>query len=457
MSDKSRTGLCVILLGAGSLLAGLFSSMAAEHSTAGLPPPVTEDMFRPYDADRALLGRMLFYDPVISGNRNISCATCHHPESAGADGLPLGIGEGGAGIGAKRTVGTGRNLIRRRVPRNSPALFNLGASEFTALFYDGRVEVDSNDPSGFDTPADEDTPPGLNSILAAQALFPLTSETEMAGQATENDIGRALEDIYGNPWNDVWAEVEDRLRSIEAYLPLFQAAYPDIKSARDISIVHYANAVGDFVNAEWRSFQSPFDRYLAGQTSALSAQQRKGLELFYGAANCVACHSGPFLTDQKFHAIAMPQIGPGRVARMEALRYDRGRAGASNRIEDRYKFRTPSLRNVALTAPYGHSGAYATLDAIVRHHLDPAASFEQYSLTSVSLPPHPKLSREDGFIMQDRRERRRILKANVLKPVRLEEAEINALVAFLESLTDQASIAGRLGIPEAVPSGLPVD
>tara|TARA_R110000868_G_scaffold27064_18_gene103453 strand:+ start:135 stop:1508 length:1374 start_codon:yes stop_codon:yes gene_type:complete len=457
MSDKRVSCLSAVLLGIGSVLAAISFASADEHSSALLPAPVTEDMFLPFDPDRALLGRMLFYDPVISGNRNISCATCHNPEAAGSDGLPLGIGEGGSGIGAKRTVGTGRNLIRRRVPRNSPALFNLGATQFTALFYDGRLEADSNDPSGFDTPADEDTPLGLNSILAAQALFPLTSQTEMAGQATENDIGRALEDIYGNPWNSVWAKVEDRLRSTDAYLPLFQAAYPDIKTARDISIVHYANAVGDFINAEWRSFQSPFDRFLAGQTSALSAQQQQGLELFYGAANCAACHGGPFLTDQQFYAIAMPQIGPGKVPRLQALRYDRGRAGATNRIEDRYKFRTPSLRNVALTAPYGHSGAFATLDAIVRHHLDPTTSFNQYSLGLITLPAHPKLSREDGFIMQDRRERRRILKANVLKPIRLDEAQIGALVAFLESLTDPASVAGRLGIPQAVPSGLPVE
>ena len=320
MSDKRVSCLSAVLLGIGSVLAAISFASADEHSSALLPAPVTEDMFLPFDPDRALLGRMLFYDPVISGNRNISCATCHNPEAAGSDGLPLGIGEGGSGIGAKRTVGTGRNLIRRRVPRNSPALFNLGATQFTALFYDGRLEADSNDPSGFDTPADEDTPLGLNSILAAQALFPLTSQTEMAGQATENDIGRALEDIYGNPWNSVWAKVEDRLRSTDAYLPLFQAAYPDIKTARDISIVHYANAVGDFINAEWRSFQSPFDRFLAGQTSALSAQQQQGLELFYGAANCAACHGGPFLTDQQFYAIAMPQIGPGKVPRLQGPR-----------------------------------------------------------------------------------------------------------------------------------------
>lgn len=432
-------------------------ALADQKTIENLPTPVNDELYHPYDENRALLGQKLFYDPLISGNRNISCATCHHPDFASADSLPLGIGEGGTGTGKNRTVGSGKDLIRRRVPRNSPALFNLGAVEFSALFHDGRLEIDKKDPSGFDTPADEDTPTGLMTILAAQALFPLTSEVEMAGQGTENDIGQALEDIYGNPWKDVWAKVEQRLRQSDAYLPLFQSAFPEIQSDKDITIVHYANAVGDFVNAEWRSSQSPFDRYLAGEQQALTEQQKIGLDLFYGKANCASCHSGPFMTDQKFHAIAMPQIGPGRVARLEAIRHDRGRAGATNLIEDRYKFRTPSLRNVAQTAPYGHSGAFATLEGVVRHHLDPVASFEGFSLRSVALPQHPRLSNEDGFIMQDRRERRRILAANVLKPVSLEDEDVDALIAFLEALTDTGAASGRLGVPSSVPSGLPID
>lgn len=445
-----------------SLVPLLFASLTApaqadQKPIATLPTPITDELYHPYDENRALLGQKLFYDPLVSGNRNISCATCHHPDLASADGLPLGIGEGGSGIGKNRTIGSGPDLIRRRVPRNSPALFNLGALEFTSLFHDGRVEIDKKDPSGFDSPADEDTPTGLMTILAAQALFPLTSDVEMAGQGTENDIGQALEDIYGNPWKSVWAKVEQRLRQSEPYLPFFQNAYPEIRSAKDITIVHYANAVGDFVNAEWRSSQSSFDRYMAGEQQALTEQQQIGLDLFYGRANCASCHSGPFLTDQKFHAIAMPQIGPGRVARLGAIRHDRGRAGATNLIEDRYKFRTPSLRNVALTAPYGHSGAFATLEGVVRHHLDPVSSFEQFSLRSVALPQHPRLSNEDGFIMQDRRERSRILAANVLKPVSLKDEEVDALIAFLQALTDASAAPGRLGIPVSVPSGLPID
>lgn len=429
----------------------------AASPTAALPEPITQELYHPFDEAKAALGQLLFYDPLISGNRNISCATCHHPDLASADGLALGVGEGGTGLGAKRTVGEGSDIIRRRVPRNAPALFNLGAKEFTALFHDGRLAIDPLDPSGFHTPADEDTPHGLSGILAAQALFPLTSEVEMAGQGKENEIGQALEDIYGNPWLSVWAQVELRLQNNPAYALKFASVFNDIKGPKDITIVHYANAVGDFLNAEWRSANSPFDQYLSGTKTALTQEQRDGLELFYGKAGCASCHSGPFLTDQSFHAIAMPQIGPGKVARLEAIRHDRGRGGATNRIEDRYKFRTPSLRNVALTAPYGHSGAFKTLEAVVRHHLDPVKSFEAFSSRDITLPAHPKLSKEDAFIMQDRRERRRILKANVLKPQILNDTEVEALVSFLESLTDSQSAKGRLGKPDEVPSGLPID
>ncbi|MEP0520068.1 MAG: cytochrome c peroxidase [Hyphomicrobiales bacterium] len=438
-------------------IASGLASYAKSPSKNAVPKPVTENLYHQFDEAKAALGQLLFYDPLLSGNRNISCATCHHPDLASADGLALGVGEGGTGLGASRTVGEGSNIIRRRVPRNAPALFNLGAKEFTALFHDGRLAIDPADPSGFHTPADEDTPHGLSGILAAQALFPLTSEVEMAGQGKENEIGQALEDIYGNPWLSVWEKVELRLQSNHDYTLRFADAFADIDTPKDITIVHYANAVGDFLNAEWRSSNSPFDRYLAGNKAALTQKQRDGFELFYGKANCSSCHSGPFLTDQSFHAIAMPQIGPGKVARLEAIRHDRGRGGATNRIEDRYKFRTPSLRNVELTAPYGHSGALKTLEAVVRHHLDPVKSFEAFSTKDVTLPEHPKLSREDTFIMQDRRERRRILNANVLMPQTLGDDEVAALVSFLKSLTDSRAAKGRLGKPDQVPSGLPLD
>ncbi len=98
------------------------------------------------------------------------------------------------------------------------------------------------------------------------------------------------------------------------------------------------------------------------------------MELFFGAAKCSSCHSGKLLTDQKFHALALPAFGPGRTRRFDPMVRDVGRMGESDDIKDAYRFRTPMLRNVALTAPYGHNGAYPTLTAMVRHHLNPQAT-----------------------------------------------------------------------------------
>ena len=84
---------------------------------------------------------MLFYDKILSGNRNISCGTCHHHDLGGGDGLSLGIGEGGQGLGPARRAESAADRIRKRIPRNAPALWNLGAGEITTLFHDGRLEL----------------------------------------------------------------------------------------------------------------------------------------------------------------------------------------------------------------------------------------------------------------------------------------------------------------------------
>ncbi|MEO0820475.1 MAG: cytochrome-c peroxidase, partial [Pseudomonadota bacterium] len=157
--------------------------------------PVTDADFRENGAfppEKVALGRLLFFDKVLSGNRNISCATCHHPRHASADGVALGIGEGGAGLGPERHVPEGAAVLGR-VPRNAPSLQNLGAHEFRTLFHDGRVEADPDGPwpSGFWTPAREQLPEGLDSVLAAQAMFPVLSDIEMAGGRGENPVADA--------------------------------------------------------------------------------------------------------------------------------------------------------------------------------------------------------------------------------------------------------------------------
>ena len=414
---------------------------------------VTPDHFVDVNGTAAELGRLLFYDPLISGNRNISCGTCHHHDLASADGVSLGIGQGGVGIGIERTAPDGPGRILRRMPRNSPALFNLGAKEVRLLFHDGRISVDDVFGNGFNTPAEEFLPHGLGSLLAAQSLFPLVGEIEMGGSPEQNEVAAAVNERidYG------WPLIVGRIRGIAGYEPLFVRAFGDVDSMQDISIVHVANALGDFVASEWRSFDSPFDRFLAGETGALSPAQKSGMDLFFGKAGCHACHNGPFLTDQDFHALAIPPLGPGRTRRFDLIARDVGRVGESDRIEDAYRFRTPALRNVALTAPYGHSGAYSDLEGVVRHHLDPLRGLDGWDRNQVLLADVPWLNGTDFPVHDDRLELARLRGRVDIDPVALNDREVDEIVAFLHSLTGGESVKGRLGRPEAVPSGLPVD
>jgi cytochrome c peroxidase len=254
-----------------------------------------------------------------------------------------------------------------------------------------------------------------------------------------------------------WPIITKRVRHIPAYAERFMRAYPHITRAEDIKIADIANALSAFIIFEWTSFDSPFDAYLAGDQSALSAQQIRGMDVFYGSGGCANCHSGPLMSEQDFHAIGVPPFGPGRTRRFDPMVRDVGHMGESDDLADAYAFRTPMLRNVALTAPYGHNGAFPTLQGIVRHHLNPLKSFDSWKREMAALPAAPWLEDIDFMIWQDSREIARQRAAITLKPRAMAEEDQAAVLAFLNALTGQASVIGRLGIPMQVPSGLPVD
>jgi cytochrome c peroxidase len=488
----------LLLLAIGS------TALASEHTLRGdeptrssLPAPVVDADY--YDdgsptKEKVALGRLLFFDKVLSGNQNISCATCHHPRHATTDAIPLPLGEGPHGLGPARQTGLARaEAVHERVPRNSPALFNLGAEEFTRMFHDGRVETDPNEyyEGGFITPARWKLPLGLESVLAAQAMFPVVASVEMAGQKGENGVANAssLNNAAGR--NGVWEQVASRLQTNAEYVSMFRRAFPNrVDEATDITYVEAANAIAAFEATAFRADRSPFDDYLRGDDDALSASQKRGMNLFYGEANCASCHSGKFQTDHDFHAIAMPQIGPGksdgsdasywRASGEQAFLEDFGRGRVTAHPEDEFKFRTPSLRNVELTAPYGHDGAYESLEAVVRHHLDPVAALEEYDLATLVLPtlgPVLEVAAADasitqswlggdrlsGFLMRDTWVQRspelrgKIARANELAPTALSDDDVADLVVFLRSLTDPRSRDLTGLIPERVPSGLTVE
>ncbi len=418
-----------------------------------LSAPITAQDFVAIDPAQAKIGQLLFYDKVLSGNRNISCGTCHHHDLAGTDGLSLGIGEGGTGLGLKRLPGEGEHRIVKRIPRNSPALWNLGHRSIRTLFHDGRLAVSDIYGNGFDSPAEEWLPQGLDHILAAQALFPMTSLAEMAGTPEENEIAGAVNDRV----DAVWPIVAQRIRATPGYPELFVEAFDHINDPAEITIVEIGNALGAFIASEWQSFDSPYDRYLAGETDALTDDQMRGMALFFGDANCASCHSGPLLSDQSFHALGLPAFGPGRTRKFDPLPRDLGRMGKSDDLADAYRFRTPALRNVALTAPYGHNGAYATLEGIVRHHLNVEDALSVWTRDDARLPEVPWLAKADFAIQEDRLEMARQARSVDITPIDLTDSDVGALVAFLNALTGETAETRPLGRPDTVPSGLPVD
>jgi len=444
----------------------LFSGAALSKGKIHLAP-LTDSDFHDNGApgeDKVKLGRFLMFDKILSGNKNISCATCHHPLTNTGDGLSLPTGEGARGLGVTRDTGSGADAVVERVPRNSPHVWNEGAKEFTVMFHDGRVELVEGFPSGCKTPVGADLPYNLENIVACQAMFPVTSPTEMAGQAddtsSENPIAAAA--YAGNIAGPggVWEQLAGRLQGIPEYVNLFVAAFDDIDDASDITYGHAANAISAFERVFWRADDSPFDRYLRGDKKAMSKNAIKGMRLFYKGRKgrkgtvCADCHSGVLQTDHAFHSNAMPQIGAGRGDGFDGHE-DFGREQVTRDPADRYKFRTPSLRNVALNAPYGHTGPYNTLRAVVEHHIDTVKGISNYDQSQAKLPSRSDLDELDFIVMNDPARVAEIA-AHTELPDAMEYSprDVDRIIDFLNALTDPGSVDNRDDVPASVPSGL---
>jgi cytochrome c peroxidase len=441
-----------VIVGASALLLATAPSVVLGDSH--LPKPALDSEYQqPTDA-QVELGRMLFFDKELSGNRNISCGTCHSPLIGTVDVLSTNIGTGGQGLSVLRDAGNFPPTDfdpQGRGARNMTPLFNLGHKQFTKLFWDGRIEVDPSVPQGFATPAGEDLPFGFDNPLAALSIFAQTDIQEMLGEVGTNELADAGQ-IH--PQLNVWAGLVTRLEAIPEYVKLFKSAFPG--GGKDkITIVRIGTAIGAFQAAAFRSDDSPFDRYLRGVPDAMSESAKRGANLFYGTAGCSACHSGVFQTDHDFHAIGVPQIGPG-FGDGEFGYEDFGREGFTGDTADRYRFRTPSLRNTALTGPWGHNGAFSTLRGIVEHHLNPAVSLENYDPSQIVMPPRDDLDALDLIAFNDQAVTDAIAAAIELIPPTLTPVQIDDLMEFLHALTDPSAGDLRSTVPARVPSGLPL-
>ena len=397
------------------------------------------------DGDLWVLGQALFFDPILSGNKDTACASCHHPEHGTSDGLHLTLGTGASGRGPERADNPHEDYI----PRHAIDLFNRGDASIHTLFWDGKVEVRED---GIFTPAGMDPLPEIDSVLAAQAMIPVLDPLEMRGWPGDVAVDGSVNEIAAIPFGDpaaAWEALMARLLAIPGYVDLFEAAFPSL-AQEELTFAHAANAIAAYEAQTYSFTNSPWDRYLRGELDALGDDQKLGARLFFGVAGCGTCHSGALLSDQQFHATGVVQIGPGK---QPAAPYDWGREHLTQEASDHFAFRTPPLRNLTLTAPYMHNGSLTTLEEIVVHYSNPQRTAEEYDPAFL----HPDLQGEvhqDAAHIED-------LVASLSPELQLDEAGaltigLNNLRAFLVSLTDPAAEQLPGTLPSSVPSGLDI-
>lgn len=386
------------------------------------------------------LGQALMFDKILSGNRDISCATCHEPTLHGTDGLPLAIGTGGIGAGVSRTLGPGRTFVSR----NAPSLLNTGLG-LQYIFWDGRL-------GRFGPPVpDVNLTLDQSNVLRAQAMLPVLNRREMRGAVGDTDVfgkPNELAQIPDSQPAQVWTAIMKRLLAVPEYVSLFHAAYPGI-APQYLSFKEAANAIAAFQMSALTKTNSAFDRYLRRDDDALTIDEKRGGILFFTRAGCSSCHNGPFLGGQQFSNSGVPQLGPGFGTHVPL---DLGRGELPNNDFYKFAFRVPPLRNVELTAPYFHNGTFATLESVVAHYNDVQKSLREFD--PATLPEAVRSGfHGDGTTVD---QVLATLDFRLRNPLNLTETEQHQLVAFLKALTDPAARDLSGIAPASVPSGLPV-
>ncbi|MEO7217623.1 MAG: cytochrome c peroxidase [Gemmatimonadaceae bacterium] len=414
----------------------LAAEVRALAAARGIVPLVRPARVRP---ELVRLGRMLAFDKVMSGNRDISCMSCHQPQFATGDARSLPIGAGGVGLGTDRVQRHGAAII----PRNSPSAFNLFALD--GLFWDGRV---SHDATGYHTPAGAQLTAAYTQVFefgaaSAQGMFPLTSHEEMRGPGRSNELAR----IDDADFQGIWRGVMNRLGDIREYREMFEKAYPG-KRFNKMNLAYATNAIAGFFTENLSFNNTPWDRFLAGDDRALSKDQLDGAKQFL-TLKCSVCHNGASFSDQRFHNVALAQFGPGE-GNGPGGHDDYGRMNVTGLAADKYSFRTTPLRNVELTGPYGHAGQFATLRGFIAHYSRSDDALRNYDVSQVNPASlRPTLIHDAADILATR--------DTLLDGVVLTDALINQLTAYMTALTDPAARHINRLAPFRVPSGLPVD
>jgi cytochrome c peroxidase len=278
-----RLRLCA---GVAGLSATVLATMVAFASPPAGLPDVKHPADNPPTPEKIELGRQLYFDPRLSTDNTVSCATCHDPNKGWSNGEAVATGVGGLKGG-----------------RNSPTIINSAYA--TLQFWDGRAKT-----------------------LEDQALGPIQNPIEMK---------MTLDDVVG------------KLNKVPGYKTQFQKVF-----GTDVTAENMAKAIAAFERTVL-SGDAPYDKFQAGDKTALSESAQRGLKLFNGKANCKACHTGPNFSDSAFHNIGLESPDEGRLA-ISKLAGDKG------------AMKTPTLRDIAKTGPYMHLGTMKTLEEVVAHY-----------------------------------------------------------------------------------------
>jgi cytochrome c peroxidase len=348
---------------------------------AALPAAPKAPAGNPGTNDKVTLGRLLFWDPVLSGRKDVACATCHHPRFGYAENRDLSVGVDGIGLGASRHFKTASTIPF--VKRNSQTILNTA--------FNGITEGGAYDPA---------TAPMFWDLrakgLEAQALAPI----------------KTLEEMRGDSYNEANAipSVVARLNAVAGYRDLFARAFGGVQPIT-------GDQLGQALAAFQRSLtanNAPFDRYMRGETGAMTDAQLRGMRRFQ-RVGCINCHRGPMFSDYQVHVLGVPDNPLVRAS-------DPG-------VDQTYAFRTASLRNLTYTAPYMHNGIFDSLRDVLEFYDDVSGRRGRARNAHVSREQLDPL----------------------LRQLRDPDDRAGDLIAFLEALTDDSF---DRTVPARVPSGL---
>ncbi len=443
------------------------------------------------------LGKHLFFSKALSANLDTACVTCHHPFMGGGDNLPIPVGVDAAdpdllGPGRVRAnTGAGQTppygIGDPPMPRNSPTVFGLAFWD-QAITWDGTVFSEGATPgtSGSDSRivAPLDTPPVAGmlthpsiptqnaipyeqrfatgmSVSAGHGLFPAAVKPAMRGAGFPGLSDKATRERVAARIGGYGAGAGEL--TTNNWLGLFRAAFNDNASSAEQLVT--ANNISIAIAAYERTMtftDTPWKRYVKGDDAAIGEPAKRGALLFFrtsadGGANCASCHSGDFFSDERYWVLAVPQIGRGKgdVNGPGDVNDDWGRGHVTGSDADKWAYRTPTLLNVEVTGPYGHTGVFPTLEGIVRHHLDAEESATGFSYSGVSTAAGPlnttNASTHTALALQRLRDQRSANTPGVLRNVSLTNDQVADLVAFLKTLTDPCT-KDRTCLAQWVPS-----